>query len=234
MNRTRWIIVILVAFMAAGLFLSMNKIKDYYIKSKLDPAIELSESANNMKNITDYRYRLQSSFTVEERGEVISKVEGEKSNGNTHIKGEMVNTPVDIYYIDRTIYNYDSASQKWLVIESDTNNSEELLISELNPLSNFRLKQVNQVEKINFEMVDGVECLVVQCQPSVESQLLETLWKDFEYRFWLDYKQRFIRKASLNAVNKRSPGTTLSLTVEIFDIGENINIEPPDTSTKKN
>ena len=65
-----------------------------------------------------YRFSLQSGFTVDDRREVISEVDGEKQQGNTHIKGEMVNTPVDIYYLDRTIYNYDSLANKWLVIDS--------------------------------------------------------------------------------------------------------------------
>ncbi len=63
----------------------------------------------------------------------------------------MVSTPVDIYFIDGMIYNYDSFSNKWLVIESGSSNSEDLMISELNPLSNFRFKNVNQVEKLKFE-----------------------------------------------------------------------------------
>ena len=84
------------------------------------PAEELQAACDNMAGLTQYRYDLKSGFTVEQREEVISQVQGEKAAGNTHIKGEMVNTPVDIYYIDRTIYNYDSFASKWLVIDSDT------------------------------------------------------------------------------------------------------------------
>jgi len=209
------------------LLIFAEKINDYYIKSKLDPKVELEKASKNMAAVDSYRYSLKSSFSVDNRKEVISEVRGEKNKENTHIKGEMVNTPVDIYYVDRTIYNYDSFSKNWLVIESDTTNSEELLISELNPLSNFRFKQVDTVDKLKFEKVDGTECLVVACQPSVESQLLETLWEDFEYRLWIDYKKGFIRKAALNAVNKNNPNTKLNLEVRFFDFNKEIKIKPP-------
>ncbi len=213
-------------------FLSAEKIHDYYIKSKLEPQVELNRACQNMAAVTSYRYSLLSTFTVDERKEVISEVNGEKQDGNTHIKGEMVNTPVDIYYIDRTIYNYDSFAKKWLVIPSSTNNSEELLISELNPLSNFRFKQIKTVEKLGFEEIDGTECLLVKCQPSIESQLLETMWKDFEYRLWIDFRKGLISKAELNATNKKMTNTKLNVTVQFSNLNQKVQIEAPDTTAK--
>jgi len=206
---------------------------DYYEKSKLEPGQEMGKAISNMLSCPSFRYSLYSGFTVDGREEVISRVTGEKEKGNTHIKGEMVNTPVDIYYIDRTIYNYDSFSQRWLVIESGTSNSEELLIAELNPLSNFRFKTVNQVEKLGFEKVNGVECLKVNCRPSIESQLLESLWKDFAYRLWIDYRKDRLIKAELSAVNQRNDKSHLKIRVEFSDFNETMNIKAPDRSSKK-
>lgn len=226
-NKKLWIALGALILFMITLALAAPSINDYYVKSKLDPQIELEESIKNMAKVTSYRYKLESGFTVDGREEVISKVQGEKDGENTHIKGEMVNTPVDIYYIDRTIYNYDSFAEKWLVIESGSTNSEELLISELNPLSNFRFKQINSVEKINFEKIDGTECLVVMCKPSIESQLLESLWKEFEYHIWIDYKEKLIKKAKLSAINKQMENTKLSLEAEFIDINKNISIKPP-------
>jgi len=222
-------IAILVVCAIVGFF-SYERIHDYYIKSKLDPQIELNRAIKNMEEITSYRYSLLSTFTVNGRKEVVSKVTGEKQDGNTHIKGEMVNTPVDIYYLDRTIYNYDSLAKKWLVIPSNTSNSEELLISELNPLSNFKFKEIKTVEKLGFEDTDGTECLLVKCKPAVESELLETMWKDFEYRLWINFREGLINKAELNATNKKTTSTKLNITVKFSDINENIKIEAPDTT----
>jgi len=231
-NKTRWIIIItLAAIVVAGL-LSAEKIHDYYIKSQLDPQVELDRAYKNMAAVTSYKYSFLSTFTVDQRKEVISEVVGEKQDGNTHIKGEMVSTPVDIYYIDRTIYNYDSFAQKWLVIPSNTSNSEELLISELNPLSNFRFKQISSVEKLGFEVLDGTECLSVKCKPSVENQLLETMWKDFEYHFWIDFRKGLIKQAELKAVNQKMTATRLNVRVRFSDFNGKIKIKAPDTTVK--
>jgi len=223
-----WIILlsVLVLLSIAGVR-SAKTIHEHYVRYKLVPAEELQAACDNMAGLTQYRYDLKSGFTVEQREEVISQVQGEKAAGNTHIKGEMVNTPVDIYYIDRTIYNYDSFASKWLVIDSDTNNCEELLISELNPLSNFRLKSLGEVQKIGFEKVDGTDCLVVSCQPTVESQLLESMWKEYDYQFWLDYRNNLIKKATLKAKNQQNENTTLHLQVQFYDFDEKIEIKPP-------
>lgn len=210
---------------AAGL--SAKTLHDRYEKHKLVPTAELQLACDNMLNLNAYRFNLKSGFTVAEREEVISQVDGEKAGGNTHIKGEMVNTPVDIYYINRTIYNYDSFANKWLVIESDTNNCEELLVSELNPLSNFRLKSIGEVQKVGFEEVDGAECLVVRCQPTVENQLLESMWKEFDYQFWVDYRHDAIKKATLNAKNLNHAETVLQVTVHFYDLESKIEIKPP-------
>ncbi len=226
-RRLRLVFLAILLVFLVGLAIAAPTIKDYYIKSKLEAEVELQESIKNMARATSYQYTLKSGFAVDNRKEVISEIIGEKDGENTHIKGEMVNTPVDIYYIDRTIYNYDSFSQKWLTIDSNTNNSEELLISELNPLSNFRFKEINDVEKMGFEYIDGTECLVVMCKPSVESQLLETLWRDFSYQIWLDYRNKLIKKATLEANNKQMSNTKLNLEVKFKDINKKISIERP-------
>jgi len=231
-KKIHWM-MIGVLVIVLGLLASAQKIMDYYEKSKLEPDVELRQALEQMPRLDSFRYRLQSGFTVDGRKEVISRIEGETEKGNTHIKGEMVNTAIDIYYIDRTIYNYDSFSEKWLVIESGTTNSEELLISELNPLSNFRFKGLNGVKKLGFEKINGAECLVVGSKPSLQSQLLESLWADFDYRLWVDWHDNIIRKAELSASNKRNPKTRLSINVEFYDFNKTMEIKAPERSTDK-
>ncbi len=221
------------AIILLALLASAQRIMDYYEKSKLEPGVELRQAVNHMPELNSFRYRLQSGFTVNDRKEVISRIEGETEQGNTHIKGEMVNTAIDIYYIDRTIYNYDSFSKKWLVIESGTSNSEELLISELNPLSNFRFKGLHEIRKLGFEKIDGSECLVVGSKPSLQSQLMESLWADFDYRLWIDYHDNVIRKAVLSASNKRNEKTRLTIQLEFYDFNKNIKMKAPDRTTNE-
>jgi hypothetical protein len=224
-----WAIIAVVVLLLALLF-SAETILDYYEKSQLQPDVELQQALRKMPQLDSFRYKLQSGFTVDGRKEVISKVDGETEKGNTHIKGEMVNTPIDIYYIDGTIYNFDSFSKKWLVIESGTSNSGELLISELNPLSNFQFKSLQGIKKIGFTKTDGVECLVIGCKPSLQNELMESLWTNFEYRLWIDYHNQIIKKAVLTATNQRNDKTHLAVEAEFYNINKNIDIKPPDRS----
>lgn len=233
-NKTAVKIIVGVLIVLAAFGLAFNTLRDMYIKSKLDAGVELSRALVNMEELPEYRYNLHSGFSVQGREEVISEVTGEKSHEKTHIKGEMVNTPVDIYYIDRTIYNYDSFSNKWLVLESDTTNTRDLLVSELNPLSNFKIKKPTGIEKQGFEDVDGTECMLVTCKTGVESELLETFWQDFEYQFWIDYHHGLIKKAALQAVNKESIQSILKIQAVFYDMNRKIEIMAPDVTEKKN
>jgi hypothetical protein len=230
-NRQRWMIILGLAVLCILALICVRPAKEYYIKSRLQPQAEVNKAIEHMSTVKSYEYTLNSTFTVDQRKEVISRVTGQKDGENTHIKGEMVNTAVDIYYINNTIYNLDSFSHKWLVIPSNTKSSEELLISELNPLSNFRFKAINKVEKLGFEKIDGSECLLVSCCPSIQSELLETLWKNFEYRLWIDYKNSLIKKAVLTAVNQQNDKTKLKIEVEFKKINQPIRITPPDLSS---
>lgn len=221
------VVAIMLLILLITLAVLAPTIKDYYIKSKLVPEAELTSAIENMAKATSYQYYLKSGFRVDDRREVISEVTGEKVEENTHIKGEMVNTPVDIYYIDCTIYNYDAFSEKWLVIDSNTTNSEELLITELSPLSNFKFREISEVEKLGFENIDGTECLVVMCKPVIDNEFLESMWQDFAYEMWIDYKGKIIKKAILTANNRQMPSTKLDIQVEFDDINGKLKVEPP-------
>ncbi len=74
--------------------------------------------------------------------------------------------------------------------------------------------------------------MLVKCQPSIESQLLETMWKDFEYRLWIDFRKGLISKAELNATNKKMTNTKLNVTVQFSNLNQKVQIEAPDTTAK--
>lgn len=232
-NKRNWIIAAVGLVFIFIITVSAGNIHKMYVKARLEPDQVLFQSLKNMEELHSYKYNMESAFTVDDRKEVISKVLGVKEGENKHIKGEMVHTEIDIYFYDRTIYNYDSLTEKWLVIESGFSNSEDLLISELNPMSNFRFKKVDDIEKLGFEDIDGIECLLVKCKPAVESQILENLWKDFEYKLWLDYDKNLIKKATMSAKNKKNDINLLLLEVQFSDYNEKMNLQAPETTTKR-
>ena len=201
-----------------------------YQQSRIDPREFLTESLVRTAAAKSFRYSLESALIVEGRREEISKVQGEKSlEGNIHIKGEMVKTPVDIYHFDQAIYNWDSFSERWLVIKDTQTDSTKVLISELDPLSNFNFKNIGEIKHTGWESVDGRKCMVVNCKPSVENELMEILWRSFNYNIYIDTKEKLVRKATLSAISKNNADTYLNMTVSFKDFNQKIPIEKPKT-----
>jgi hypothetical protein len=231
-RKKRLTLLTIISAIVVILFFFTGQVNSFYTRYKLEPHLELEKAINHMETVQAYKYTMKSQFTVDDRAEVISEVTGEKSRGNAHIKGEMVNTAIDIYFIDRTIYNYDATADKWMVIAVEKDHCEDLLISELNPLSNFKLDNPGQVQKRGFEKIDGAETLIVTCFPAGENQLLETSWQDIEYNFWIDYKNHTFVRAQLFANHQKNPSTKLSIDLALKNINEAFLIEPPDISIK--
>jgi len=226
MKKRWWLIAALV--LGAALIISSYWLLNRYQESRINPQELLTESLEKTATAKSFRYTLESTLEVEGRKEVISKVQGEKSpEGNIHIKGEMVKTPVDICHFDQAIYNWDSFSKRWLVIKDNQTNSTKVLISELDPLSNFNFKSISEVKKTGWETIDGNRCLVVNCKPSVENELLEILWQGFDYNIAIDVKERVVRKATLQATSKNNSATHLKLKVEFRDFNDKIAVVKP-------
>ncbi len=202
---------------------------NYYQQNKVDPQELLTQSLEKTAAAKSFRYSLESVLVVEGRREEISKVQGEKSlEGNIHIKGEMVKTPVDIYHFDEAIYNWDSFSKRWLVIKDTQTNTTKVLISELDPLSNFNFKNIGEIKTLGWETIDGNKCMVVNCKPGLENEMMEILWQAFDYNIFIDVKDQLIRKATLSAISKNNSDTHLDLNVTFKDFNQKIAVEKPE------
>lgn len=228
MTKKRWLMIATaIAVLAISLLGAWWVLRGE--EESIDAEVFLSQGLKNTAAAQSFRYTLDSSLKVDGREEVISKVAGEKSpEGNIHIKGEMVKTPVDIYHFEQAIYQFDSFSKRWLVIKDAQCNSTKVLMTELDPLSNFNFKNIGEIQKTSTETVNGSRCAVICCKPSVENELMEILWQDFNYKIWVDMRERVIKKATLSAVSKNNEKTFLQLNVAFDDYNDKIAINKPD------
>ncbi|HHV77411.1 MAG TPA: hypothetical protein GXX39_08590 [Syntrophothermus lipocalidus] len=225
-KRWRWLLIGFISLAVIGVIYWLYLAKQ---ERDIEPQTLLEETLQNMAAAKSFRYKLESTLTIDDRREVVSRIQGEKDDsGSTHIKGEMVKTPIDIYHIKDTTYNWDSSSKKWLVIKDAEADTRDVLIAELDPLSNLNFKSISQVEKLGFEKVGGTRCFIISCRPSIENELMEVALKDFRYKLWVDYRQKYIRRATLSAVSKNNPNARLTMKVEFFDFNQDIRVQKPE------
>lgn len=202
----------------------------FYIKSFLISADELVEEAlSKAFEANSYRYKLKSQLCLEGEGQVWSDISGEKANQHDlHIVGTIVNTPFEFYQIGKVSYNKDPITNKWFAVEGYDLTQQEILLSEVNPLSNFNFKEIVVADYVGKEKINGKNCWILNCTVDLENQLLQVLWEDFNFKFWIDQQQHLLRKGELTAKSKNNSKSFLSITVEFYDYNEEINFEVPE------
>ncbi len=233
MAKKYWILTILGVILLVGVLTAAPKLKTAYERAHIQPEAEFSAALEHMGTLESFSYTIHSTFQVQDREEVMSQVTGERKEGNVHIQGEMVKTPIDIYYIDGIIYNYDETAGKWMVIESDTGSAAELYINELNPLIYIDFRENGMRAEYDFGELDGDECLLVSGNPMMRNELLDSIWQDFSCTLWIDYEQNLVKQVSLQAINRNNPQTSLDITAQFSQFDQEMTIEPPDLTQKK-
>lgn len=216
--------LVLVAAVVLGLsLLSVN----YYRQTRIEPTQLVEESRTNSLSMQTYRYFAEARLQLEGRERILSRVEGEKAGENYHIKGVMLEQPVEVYVIDRITYLQDTITQKWMVTPGNDFFPQDMLMTELNPMSSFSFTNVGSVEYVGREKVRDRKNYVLTLQGDNENEFLKLYWKDFNYRLWIDQKTHRLTKAVVNAVHRSNAKDTLQLSVEFYDYDQRIKLKPP-------
>lgn len=226
----RWgrilVLFLLLLFLGVGgaiIFYSQRLFLDFEAPEKvIEQALLVTADA------VSFRYRFFSTLSVGGKEQPWSDITGEKAGGHdVHIKGVMVNTPVEMYQIGEVSYHCDPFTQHWYRVEGYDLTQQRVLMAEVDPLSNLNFKQIREARYEGREKINGRDCWVLYCRPEVENQLLETLWKDFECRLWIDRRERLVRKAVLTAQNKNASQTRITINLELYDFNTSIKLVPP-------
>ena len=200
----------------------------YYIRFlKVEPAPLLEEVMKKAYQAESYRYELKADLDMAGKKKSWIKVQGECASDGYHFKGETLGTPVEIYQIGLKSYTKDPVSGKWTVLEGVDLTQQQLFMAEIDPLSSFRFKTMEEPRLIGKEKVEGRKCWVLEAKADVESEYMQTWWQDFTYRFWIDRRKHELLKAEAIAKSKNSSDTTLTMTVNFRDFNKKIKISPP-------
>lgn len=199
----------------------------YRSTNRVEPQVTLGNALKKTAESTTYRYSITQQMTVDGSNKLFAKIDGEKNKQNAHIKGSMYGSEVDIYQVGDTLYQLDPFSKKWMTVKGAPPAAQEVFMVELNPLSSFNFKDIGEVKYLGKQKINGQNTLAFEVKPSIQNQLMETLWTDFTYTLYVNSRNNLLVKGVLYAKSKVKAENVLTMTTDFKDFGQGIEINPP-------
>lgn len=191
-----------------------------------DPTELVKHGLERLNAATSFRYSLTQHQWVEGKDRVLAQVLGEKDGGNTRILGQLAGSEVEMIRIGDSTYSKDPFTKKWIRF-ANALAVQEVFLAELNPLSSLQMKELGEVMLSDQEKVNGEKVWVCHLSPSVQNQMMEVFWTDFQYTLYIRKSDKVVVKATIEAKNKIK-SDPMTMTLEFKDIGKKINIQAPD------
>jgi len=191
-----------------------------------EPTDLVTHGLERLNAATSFRYSLTQHQWVEGKDRVLTQILGEKDGGNTRILGQLVGSEVEMIKIGDSTYSKDPFSKKWIRF-ANAPAAQEVFLAELNPLSSLQMKELGEVMLSGQEKVNGEKTWVCHLKPSVQNQMMEVFWTDFQYTLYIRKSDKTIVKATIEAKNK-AKSDPMTMTLEFKDIGKKISIQAPD------
>lgn len=191
-----------------------------------DPTELVQQGLERLNAATSFRYSLTQHQWVEGKDRVLTQVLGEKDGENTHILGQLAGSEVEMIKVGDSTYSKDPFSKKWIRF-TNTLAAQEVFLAELNPLSSLQMKELGEVALGDQEKVNGEKVWICHLMPSVQNQMMEVFWTDFQYTLYIRKSDKMLVKATIEAKNKIK-SDPMTMTLEFKDIGKKITIQAPD------
>jgi hypothetical protein len=206
-----------------GLILAAGGI--YTLFSKPDPLKITELGLANLTKSDSFSYSITQKQTVQGQERLLTRISGYKNGENIHLQGQIAGSEVEMIITRDTLYNKDPFSKEWVKF-NDISVAQRVFLVELDPLATLQLKELGEVVLKGQETVDGKKCWVCTLKPSIQNQLLESFWTNFEYTLYIPKTSKTVSKAEVTAKNKETQ-EPMTIVLEFKDIGKKISIEPP-------
>jgi hypothetical protein len=191
-----------------------------------DPTSLVTHGIERLNSATSFRYSLTQHNWVEGNDRVLTQIQGEKEGANTRVFGQLVGSEVEMIKIGDSTYSKDPFSKKWIRF-ANAPAAQEVFLAELNPLSSLQMKELGEVVLSGQEKVNGDKVWVCHLKPSVQNQMMEAFWTDFQYTLYVRKSDDMLVKATIEAKNK-AKSDPMTMTLEFKDIGKKITIQKPE------
>lgn len=210
-------VILIVLLIAAGILTFLRQ---------PDPLQTAQLGLENLAKANSFAFSLTQQQSVEGQKRLLTRITGYKSGDNVHIQGQLAGSEVEMIKIKETLYNKDPFSKEWIKF-SDISVAQRVFLVELDPLATLQLKELGEVTLKGEAEVDEKKCRVYTLKPSVQNQMIESFWSDFEYTLYIAKVARIVSKVEITATNKETK-EPMSIVLEFKDIGRKISIQPPE------
>lgn len=217
------VLVLLLAYWGAGQLMSRGS-------DKVPPREMLNTGLEKTKSSGSFRYQAETRLTSEGKDNMdfFSKVEGERvTPDNIHMKGTMMNTPIEFIQVADSSYFKDQLSGKWVALPGNKLADSELFYAELNPLAYFNFKDVPELKYVGAEKIDGEKLLLLEMRPNLMDPFLELRLTDYYFKVWLSPEDYRLRQAALQAKDKHNPKSGIEINLRFWDYDKVPAINPP-------
>ena len=176
---------------------------------------------------TSYRFTTRSTVYLDQAERIFSQLSGERSGENRHISGEVLGTPVNIYYVDNAIFQQSSIDKSWRqVAEVDLEEARQL-IAEITPEINFQFHETGEIIYIGTEEIDNQLLHRLELSPVMADNWLERYFDNIHCIIWLDKNGQYIVRARFTAVSTENPSVWLTIENTFSDFNQPLTIEAP-------
>ncbi|HHV64573.1 MAG TPA: hypothetical protein GXX46_05815 [Peptococcaceae bacterium] len=212
-------VVLVLLLAAAGIFTFLRQ---------PDPQQMVMLGLENISKADSFAYSLTQKQAVQGQERLLSMISGYKSGENIHLQGQLAGSEVEMIKIGEVLYNKDPFSKEWIKFD-DISVAQRVFLVELDPLATLQLKEIGEVMPSGEEVVNGKKCRVYTLKPSIQNQMIERFWTDFEYKLFITKSTKTVSKAEVKAKNKET-GEPMTIVLEFKEIGKKISIQPSENT----
>ncbi len=201
----------------------------YWLEQQVDTDALLKAALDNTKTMKSYRFYAQSilSLNNEETSESILTGERDK-DGNLHVWGEIMDSPLEIYQIGCTHYRYNSQDGHWMVLYDSPIPDNALLIMEINPIVNFQGDILQNSTFLGREKIGKKKYYKYTLLPGSFDHMAKDYFNNFTYTVWVDKSIPAVYRAQITARSIANPKSKIVMLVDFFDVNSEIILDTSD------
>lgn len=144
-----------------------------------DPQAALNTAIAHLEDAPALSYQMVSHLTVEGTSKEYGNIHGELlQNGNTHLEGEILGSPLHLYRLGDSTYRLDPVTEQWQKTIERTEEEENALFYETNPLKQLEISDYGEIEELAAEERNS-RCF--RFSPSLSENALTQYFTDLVY-----------------------------------------------------